>query len=236
MFALAPRLVLLTTIGLLSAMPSSLTSCWGDIPTTPTTPTPIDEDDDGFSVDDCDDTNPSAYPGAPELCSPEPFADEDCDGTADEDCTSQAVTCKVRVLQNGGLYYQGEAPCPVTNTGLDGRVLSDFGNLDLVVDDVTQVMEEVYTCDTLAPFFHITGATADSEHIPPEWQFYRWDDCNLASSDMSADLAITWTIEERVPNVEQRLSILLLRIVGGNQPPETLEIAYDFSLWWWQKP
>jgi hypothetical protein len=51
--------------------------------TTPETTPAIDEDEDGFAVeDDCDDTDPAVYPGAPDLCGDGRLTD--CDRT-DED-------------------------------------------------------------------------------------------------------------------------------------------------------
>ncbi len=50
------------------------------------TPSPGDADRDGVTVDegDCDDADPSRYPGAPELCND---VDDDCDGEIDEDAS-----------------------------------------------------------------------------------------------------------------------------------------------------
>jgi hypothetical protein len=46
-------------------------------------PISLDRDGDGFSVfEDCDDTNPSIHPGAPET--PDNGVDEDCDGMTDQ--------------------------------------------------------------------------------------------------------------------------------------------------------
>ena len=71
----------------------------------------LDEDQDGFGLtevskclcvpidaytavkkDDCNDANPLAYPGAPEVCDP-PGEDENCDGEADESAFALAGTC-----------------------------------------------------------------------------------------------------------------------------------------------
>jgi hypothetical protein len=59
----------------------------------------IDNDEDGYGqfgaadcpypgLADCDDTNPAAYPGAPELCDGE---DNDCDGNVDRDCDTRTT-------------------------------------------------------------------------------------------------------------------------------------------------
>ena len=63
-----------------------LAGCASDAPVpqkgSPPTQGPIDADGDGYTEDeDCDDTNPDAYPGAAERCD---GIDNDCDGDTDD--------------------------------------------------------------------------------------------------------------------------------------------------------
>ena len=53
----------------------------------------VDADSDGFLVcdGDCDDADPDAYPGAPEIC--EDDGDQDCDGTEAEGGDPECAGC-----------------------------------------------------------------------------------------------------------------------------------------------
>lgn len=55
-----------------------------------------DLDGDGYSPagGDCDDADPSAYPGSPEVC--EDRIDNDCDGLFDEGCDSRIYQASLR--------------------------------------------------------------------------------------------------------------------------------------------
>lgn len=60
----------------------------GDLDTAAPADTGADSDHDGYIAvidggDDCDDSNASICPGAPEICN---LVDDNCDGTADEGC------------------------------------------------------------------------------------------------------------------------------------------------------
>jgi len=61
----------------------------------------IDRDGDGFYADeDCDDDDPTVYPGAPERCDP---VDRDCDGQAfgPDDCPCPTVRYREGIFLNG---------------------------------------------------------------------------------------------------------------------------------------
>ncbi len=73
----------------------------------------IDEDKDGFAVgEDCDDNDYTVYPGAPEACD---GADNDCDGSADEDFDADA----------DGAYQEGCGPCQGLDSGCEDPVDCD---------------------------------------------------------------------------------------------------------------
>ncbi len=100
--------------------------------------TGVDADGDGVTPPtDCDDTDATAFPGAPELCD---AADNDCDGTVDEGNPGGGATCQTGQLGvcaagvgqcvAGALVCGGPSPAPETCDGLDNDCdgATDEGN------------------------------------------------------------------------------------------------------------
>jgi hypothetical protein len=97
-------------------------------------PDEVDQDGDGFSgcEEDCDDGDPSIFPGAPELCN---FSDDNCNGEVDEggDCP----TCIPETL-NGVDYLF----CFVSRTFEDAEAdcVAKGGHLASIHDEATHVL------------------------------------------------------------------------------------------------
>jgi len=96
-----------------------------DETTKPHDEAPLDADGDGVSEeDDCDDSDPEVYPGAPELCG---GGDEDCDGEVDEDDAADALTWYIDLDGDGyGGQRTGQTACvQPENTLTDGSDCND---------------------------------------------------------------------------------------------------------------
>lgn len=112
---------------------------WNDQPCTRRTPslcedacTPGQDDDhDGHlrCGDDCDDTNPTVYAGAPEICGD--GIDQDCDGRIDGQ--PSCPDCVTQTIGGAGTY----AACPAPRTWYDGRAQCQALGMDLVSIDST---------------------------------------------------------------------------------------------------
>lgn len=76
-----------------------------------------DADGDGFTIDDCDDSEPAIYPRAPEVCGN--GIDEDCDGE-DADC----VAAEEAASGCGGCAQTGSGLAPLGWVGLIGLGLA----------------------------------------------------------------------------------------------------------------
>ena len=60
---------------------------------------PVDNDGDGVFEDDCDDSDPTVYPQADEVCDNK---DNNCDGQVDE---NDVCPCPYRAFENKGYYF-----------------------------------------------------------------------------------------------------------------------------------
>jgi hypothetical protein len=82
----------------------------------------LDCDGDGFNYDvDCDDNDPSVYPGAPEICNGK---DSDCNGLVDDNCTNQVCdNNKLLVFETCMLEGGDEISC-MTDAGFSSECVS----------------------------------------------------------------------------------------------------------------
>ena len=143
-----------------------------------------DLDGDGFSaVDDCDDTNESIYPGAPEQCDQR---DNDCDGTTDEEAID-AIEWFIDQDADGfgddaTVYWACEGQSGAINLGGDcNDALADIhpDALEVWYDGTDQ------NCDDWSDF----DADADGQdHID-----YGGSDCNDLDSSVYEGAPETWT-------------------------------------------
>lgn len=97
-----------------------------------------DADGDGFATDagDCDDADPSRYPGAAELCNE---VDEDCDGEVDEDATDRST----RYADADGDTF-GDAAAPVLACPGTPGTVADAGDCDDADRSVNPDAEEIF--------------------------------------------------------------------------------------------
>ena len=93
----------------------------------------IDQDGDGYAFeDDCNDSNPDIYPGAPESCE-EPLFDANCDGEIggldeDEDGFRACDDCDDT---NAALYPNATEICDGLDNDCDGQIDDADSNVDL---------------------------------------------------------------------------------------------------------
>ncbi len=98
----------------------------------------------GYPIDDCDDANPYAFPGAPEYCS---GTDADCDEAIDESVDAQCASgsCDSGCFEERRVAVGGSAAChagaTVTCWGDMGGVLTSPSSVPVTIADVpaTQV-------------------------------------------------------------------------------------------------
>ncbi|HSF15090.1 MAG TPA: MopE-related protein [Vicinamibacteria bacterium] len=122
------------------ALGNILCSTVSDIPP----PVCTDADGDGFFAEidgcgtaDCRDSDPSVFPGAPELCNDE--TDNDCNELIDEGCASQSLTISsvdYSVIAHGG-------DLSITGDGLGGVIDVTIGGVSQVFSVTSETQIEV---------------------------------------------------------------------------------------------
>jgi hypothetical protein len=125
----------------------------------------LDEDEDGFWEDDCDDTDPAVNPGADEVCGDE--IDNNCDDQVDEGCD------EARVMLPGPLFLLATG-CFRTQTNEGWYVDEDGDGYDNGTDcndadpaihpDAEEICDDGVdnNCDQIIDCPDDTGDTSDS--------------------------------------------------------------------------
>ncbi|MBW2972335.1 hypothetical protein KY359_04835 [Candidatus Woesearchaeota archaeon] len=105
----------------------------------------IDADADGHPLSsDCDDSAPSTYPGAPELCN---LVDDDCDGTLDEGCSCTPSGSTKPCSTETGVCTAGTQTClPDGTWGVCTGVLPVLEVCDLRDNDCDGQTDEGCEC------------------------------------------------------------------------------------------
>ncbi|MBN2798203.1 MAG: lamin tail domain-containing protein [Deltaproteobacteria bacterium] len=156
----------------------------------------LDRDGDGFSLDggDCDDGDPSRYPGAPEV---DPLVDNDCDGAAEQGPVAAAALAEGSTAEEcGSLIF-------------DGAGSKDEGGAALTwAWTVARVPagSRVSTSDLVGADAQIVSLSPD---LPGRYavSLTTWDEGGAASLPVEVEVEVLTRTENAAPHAEAGINL-----------------------------